>query len=171
MAGRKRKRPETSRHHYTKSEVAEFITQNAKESDFKNIEAPSELNRSQKNKFYDLAYILLHFGLTQLDEDVLARYIIARDFYFRYVNELQDVNENKNTLSKKWETISKIEDEDLQELIKKIVEKAKLDDEVSLTKQQDVYFKQMRACAADLGLSISDRGKLIIPKQEDDCEL
>lgn len=169
MAGRKRKRPETSRHHYTKSEVAEFITQNAKESDFKNIEAPAELNRSQKNKFYDLAYILLHFGLTQLDEDVLARYIIARDFYFYYVNELRNLR--KITPSAKWKCIENIEDEDLQELLIKIVEKMKLDDEASLSKQQDLYFKQMRACAADLGLSISDRGKLIIPKQEDDCEL
>lgn len=169
MAGRKRKRPETSRHHYTKSEVAEYITQSAKESDFKNIEAPSELNRSQKNKFYDLAYILLHFGLTQLDEDVLARYIIARDFYFYYVNELRNLK--KITPSAKWKSIENVEDEDLQELLIKIVEKMKLDDEASLSKQQDLYFKQMRACAADLGLSISDRGKLIIPKQEDDCEL
>ena len=169
MAGRKRKRPETSRHHYTKSEVAEYITQSAKESDFKNIEAPSELKGRQKNKFYDLAYILLHFGLTQLDEDVLARYIIARDFYFYYVNELQNLK--KITPSAKWKSIENVEDEDLQELLIKIVEKMKLDDEASLSKQQDLYFKQMRACAADLGLSISDRGKLIIPKQEDDCEL
>lgn len=169
VAGRKRKAPGTSRHHYTKSEVSALISQIAKEEDFKNIEAPSFLERSQKAKFYDLAFVLLHFGFTQLDEDLLGRYIVARDFYIKYVTVLRDIK--KIPTSRKWSAIQKIEDEDLKELLIKIVEKAKLDDEASTTKLVDVYFKEMRACAADLGLSITDRGKLVIPKREDDCEL
>ncbi|MFS1511918.1 hypothetical protein VQL36_05705 [Chengkuizengella sp. SCS-71B] len=36
----------------------------------------------------------------------------------------------------------------------------------SLTKSQDKYFSQCRAAASDLGLTISTRCKLVIPKQE-----
>ncbi len=169
MAGRKPKAPGTSRHHYTKSELADLISRNAKEDDFKNIEAPSYLDRSQKAKFYDLAFVLVHFGLTQLDEDVLARYIIARSFYIYYTEKLQSLEPIEP--AKKWAAIQNIDDDDLQELLIKIVEKFRLDDEVTLTKQQNIYHKQMKDCASDLGLSITARGKLILPKREDECEL
>ena len=33
---------------------------------------------------------------------------------------------------------------------------------------QDKYFKQCRQCASDLGLTISSRCKLVIPKKEED---
>lgn len=169
MAGRKRKVLETSRHHYTKSELTAYITQFAKEEEFKNVTAPSKLTRSQKIQFYDIAFMLVHFGLTQLDEDMLASYVIAREFYYEYSDKLQNLK--KFDPVKKWEVIKNFDDEETQELLTKIIEKIKLDDEVSLARQQDLYFKQMKSIASDLGLTISARGKLLIPKNEDDSEL
>ncbi len=169
MAGRKRKRPETSRHHYTRTELSAYVTEHAKEEKFKNITAPSKLARSLKIKFYDLAFMLVHFGLTQLDEDMLASYVIAREFYFEYSDKLRNLK--KMDPVKKWNVIKNFEDEDVQELLTKMIERIKLDDEVALSKQQDLFFRQMKSAAAELGLSIAARGKLIIPKQEDDCEL
>ena len=169
MAGRTRKTPETGRHHYTKSELSAYVTQHATEEDFKNITAPSKLTCSQKTQFYDLAFMLVHFGLTQLDEDMLASYVIARERFYEYSKKLQNLK--KIDPVKKWDVIKNFEDEDVQELLTKIIEKIKLDDEIALSKQQDLYFKQMKSIAAELGLSISARGKLFIPKSEDDSEL
>lgn len=169
MAGRARKTPETGRHHYTKSELSAYVTQHAKEEDFKNITAPSKLTSSQKRQFYDIAFMLAHFGLTQLDEDMLASYVIAREHFYEYSDKLQNLK--KIDPVKKWDVIKNFEDEDVQELLTKIIEKIKLDDEMALSKQQDLYFKQMKSVAAELGLSISARGKLFIPKSEDDSEL
>lgn len=38
------------------------------------------------------------------------------------------------------------------------------------SKLQDRYFKQARGCAADLGLTISSRCRLVIPQPQDDDE-
>lgn len=169
-AGRSRKTPGTSRHHYTRMEIAELFKQTPAD-EFKNFEAPRYLNRSQKSAFYDFAYKLSKFGICELDEDLLARYLIARDLYQKYAIELQALESKKISAVEKWAAVSKIEDEDLHKLLVKIIEKMKLDDKAALQKLMDVQFKECRACAADLGLSITDRGRLILPKDEDSVEL
>lgn len=169
-AGRRRKTPGTSRHHYTKLELAALFEQTPAD-EFKNFEAPKYLNRSQKIAFYDYAYKLSKFGMCELDEDLLARYLIARDLFEKYAVELQAMEENGISAAEKWAAVAKIEDEDLHKLVVKIIKKIKLDDKAAVQKMMDVQFKQCRACAADLGLSITDRGRLLLPKEESPCEL
>lgn len=153
-----------SRHHYTKAELAQKAQSLAAAGEFKDIQAPKYLNRAQVLKFYDFSYKLLSIGMTELDEDTLARYIIANDLYTKYAKELQAIT--TMPAADKWRAIQYIENEDLHKLLAKIIEKTKLDDKATLQKLMDVQFKECRACASDLGLTISDRCKLIVPEQE-----
>ena len=74
--------------------------------------------------------------MSNLDEDALARFIIAKKMY---INITRKMLEDANYLLDK--------------------------DIVSI---QDKYFKQCRSAASDLGLTISSRCKLVIPKNEDE---
>lgn len=83
--------------------------------------------------------------MTELDEDCLAHYLIANTNYIFYTQELRTLNAKllkaKNN-EKKKEHMSKID--------------------LYLT-YQDRALKQCRACANDMGLSISSRCKLVMP--------
>ena len=75
----------------------------------------------------------------ETDCDTLARYIVAQDFYVNAIKQMRK-KEVKNDPFK-LEQWSKI---------------------------QERYFKQCRATANDLGLSISSRCKLVVPKTSDE---
>lgn len=132
--------------HLTKDEVekreAEEIKVNLTE-----IKAPTYLNATEKKTFTEISKKLLTVGIfTELDEDCLARYIIARRLYISYTKMLT-------------------------ELIKKRSKSEKgiyLDDINKVQNMQDKSFKQCQSSARDLGLTISSRCKLIIPQKEVD---
>lgn len=72
--------------------------------------------------------------MTELDEDCLTRYLLARQSYLQYTNMLNRA----------------IRKNDIAEMEK-------------LATMQDKAFKQCRASGNDLGLSITSRCKLIMP--------
>ena len=124
--------------HLTKDEIAERrATEIRAPAD--NIKAPSYLTKKQKEEFYNIAEQLIDLKImSNLDCDALARYITSLDLYIK--------------ISKKLRT-------------KKVI-----DDIVLLEKYsslQDKYFKQCRAVGNDLGLSITSRCKLVVPKPEE----
>lgn len=123
------------RKHFTKKDIEE---RRAKEIDvpYKNIEAPKYLTKSQKKEFYDIAYKLLDIGvMTELDEDSLARYLIAKDHYLKY-----------------------------SELITVALNEGDFENTAKLITAQDKLYKQVRTAATDLGLTITSRCKVVIPK-------
>ena len=73
--------------------------------------------------------------LGETDVDALARYITANDFYVNAVKKMRSKEVKDDPY--KFETWAKI---------------------------QERYFKQCRASANDLGLSISSRCKLVVPE-------
>ena len=73
--------------------------------------------------------------MTELDEDALARYLIAKQHYLKYSN-----------------------------MITKALRNGELDNSAKLITAQDKLYKQVRTAAADLGLTITSRLKLIIPE-------
>ena len=77
--------------------------------------------------------------MSETDVDTLARFILSRDLYVKLTKQL-----NK----------------------KEILEKPHVTE--SYLKNQDRAFKQCRACAIDLGLTISSRCKLVVPQVKDD---
>lgn len=122
------------RKHYTKKDIEE---RRAQEIDvpFKDIEAPAYLTGSLVDEFYDYAYKLLDIGvMTELDEDSLARYLISKQHYLKYSN-----------------------------LVTKAIQRGEVENSAKLITAQDKLYKQVRVAAADLGLTITSRCKLVIP--------
>ena len=77
--------------HISKAEVQE---RKQKELDvpFKEIIVPSYLSVKQKEKFIEIATKLLKINIyTELDIDVLARYILAQDLYLLYTSKIKKI--------------------------------------------------------------------------------
>ena len=101
------------------------------------LTAPSYLTAAQKKKFVKLAEQLTKIGIMgETDTDLLARYVVAQELY--------------ELASKRLQKVMRAADADPYEL-------------EQLAKLQDRYFKQAQAAASKLGLTISDRCKLVVP--------
>lgn len=100
-----------------------------------NITAPAYLTKKQTEEFYRIANQLKKLKIMgETDVDALARYITANDFYVNAVRKMRSKEvKNNPELFDAWSKI------------------------------QERYFKQCRASANDLGLSISSRCKLVVP--------
>ena len=130
------------RKHFTKADIE---MRRAQEPDvpFKNIRAPKYLSKPAVKEFYDTAYKLLEIGvMTELDEDALARYIVVKQQFLMYT-----------------------------ELISEALACENIEEADRLAKTQDKFFKQVRAAASDLGLTITSRCKLVVPEPQDNYEL
>ena len=122
------------RKHFTKQDIEE---RRAQEIDvpYKDIEAPLYLTGTLVDEFYDIAYKLLDIGvMTELDEDSLARYLISKQHYLKYSN-----------------------------LVTKALQRGEVEETAKLVTAQDKLYKQVRIAAADLGLTITSRCKLVLP--------
>ncbi len=125
--------------HLTKAEIQE-----RREREIKpitdNIIAPDYLTKKQKEEFYRIATQLQKLKiLGETDVDALGRYITANDFYINAVKKMRTKEVKDDPL--KFSAWAKI---------------------------QERYFKQCRASANDLGLTISSRCKLVVPEKKDD---
>ena len=125
--------------HLTKAEIRE-----RRERELKpitdNIIAPTFLTKKQKDEFYKISNQLEKLKIMgETDVDALARYIVANEFYINTVKQLRKPEVKNNPLA--FEQWAKI---------------------------QERYFKQCRASANDLGLSITSRCKLVVPKTDGD---
>ena len=101
-----------------------------------NIVAPDYLTKKQKTTFNKIAAQLEKLNiLGETDVDALGRYITANDFYINAVKKMRTKEVKDSALL--FEAWSKV---------------------------QERYFKQCRAAANDLGLSISSRCKLVVPE-------
>lgn len=125
--------------HLTKNEINERLKGEVQPLT-NNIVPPSYLTKKQRDEFEKISEQLQQLEImSETDTDTLARYIMSRDLYIKLTKQL-----------KKTEICS---------------------DPIVLDhylKNQDRAFKQCRACAIDLGLTISSRCKLVVPKAEND---
>lgn len=124
--------------HLTKAEIEERKTTEVK-VDLVDIKIPEYLTLEQSKEFEDLAYKLKHINImTELDEDALARYITTKEEYLKIDNLLQ------RELKKKSINIDKI---------------------TSIQSIHNKLLNQIRGLASDLGLTITSRAKLVVPKE------
>lgn len=142
MAGRPRKPIELhkvdGKSRLTKAEI-EYREKTELKVDLKDIQIPSYLTKKQAEQFKTISDKLLQVGImTELDEEVLGKYIIENDNYH-----------------------------DLRKRYNKAKRENDLNAMVSISKMQDKAFKRCRACANDLGLTISSRCRLVLPKVEE----
>lgn len=135
--------------HKTKEEI-----KRRKETEIKapndKINPPAHLSAGQKKRFKEIAKELDAIGImSNLDCGILAAYVISYDNYIKFTNMV-----NKLCMSD--------ESEDETFIQMQFIEKA--------ANLQDKAFKQCRSAASDLGLTISSRCKLVVPKCEEHKE-
>ncbi|MEG2270591.1 MAG: phage terminase small subunit P27 family [Bacilli bacterium] len=123
--------------HLTKEEIKKRKDTEIKTNNDK-IVPPKYLNKEQKKKFKKISKELVNIGIiSNLDCDCLARYLISETMYLLMCDKLNDPD---------------VQD-DIFELDK-------------IANLQDKFFKQCRSIASDLGLSITSRCKIVVPKTE-----
>lgn len=112
---------------------------------FTDVQPPSYLKKKQKEKFVDIADKLLAIGImTELDVDMLAMYILSHDLYLSYTKTIAQLIKKNDIAGLK----------DVQNM-------------------QDKAFRQAHTAARALGLTITDRCRIVIPTppDNDDDEL
>lgn len=136
--------------HLTKAEILER-EQNEIKAPSDDVKVPDYIkSKKLKEKFSKIAKQLIDLKLmSNLDCDALARYLQAESEYERVTLQL-----NKEQLM--------IEEYNEQEGKIYVVNK----EYERLVIVQDKFFKQARSAASDLGLTISSRCKLVLPKTE-----
>ena len=125
------------RKHLSKSEKARRADQEVNLPRPKTMRLPKWLPEEHRKEFRALAKELLatDMGAAQLDRDTLGRYVVAQAQYAQACQMAEQALAAKNSaLAEKW------------------------------TKLQDTYFKQARACANDLGMTITSRCRLVLPE-------
>lgn len=126
------------RKHLTKAEIAHRLETEVK-APVVDVAPPAYLNATQRQEFADISRQLADLGImTALDTDSLANFIIAKTNYLKFTKML-DVEIANGDVG--------------------IIE--------ALSRLQDRAYKQMRQSATDLGLTISSRCRLVIPKAEE----
>ena len=145
--------------HLTKAEIAERERTEVKAPSDK-VTAPSYLTPGQKKVFRKMVKELREIDLiSNLDVDALARLIIAQDKYREVTDQIESMplmvtiekeigkDENGEPIMKDYEVVnSQVE---------------------RLAIIQDRYFRQCRQGAADFGLTVSSRCRLVVPKAQD----
>lgn len=132
--------------HLTKEEIRERMSSEVQPCT-EGIAAPSYLTAKQKKQFDTIAGQLQRIGIMgETDCDTLARYITAQGLYEQAVKDLRQIQKDRP------------KDADPGQLATWAAMLNLLD------KRQDRYFKQAQTAAAALGLTISSRCKLAMPK-------
>lgn len=112
--------------------------------DLTEVHAPSWLDGGSAEEFYEIAAKLAHVDerlFTELDEDVLARYLVAKSSYVEMTSLV-----SKEMKKKRGQDVDKL---------------------AKLTRAQNTYFNQCHTCASALGLTITSRCSIVIPKVEE----
>lgn len=122
--------------HLTKKEKGEREQGEVKTPTPKQVRAPDWLPQNLRKEFNSLSRQLLKIGIfSNLDRDTLARYLIAHEIYLKATSHIQEaISLGSSSEAVKWTSV------------------------------QGKYFSQCRECANDLGLTITSRCKLVLPK-------
>ena len=148
-----------SRKHLTQEEKAERAASEV-HAPSDNIVPPKYLNSKQKEEFERLAAELKPLDiLSNLDTGELARYCVALSLYERYTKILRQAPKKQAArMRREARDAGKPIPNDISD------EELAIDFEERLVKLQDKYFQQCETTARALGLNITSRCRLIIPK-------
>lgn len=136
--------------HLTNEEIKNRQKSEINLDDYRNVEPPKFLNSKQKKTFKEIARILVDINvMSELDEDALARYLVAHENYIRFTKLLdktyKDMNDKKNK-----------DDIKLQIKLAEDLDK--------YVYYQDKFFKQSRVAASDMGLTVTSRARIVLPQ-------
>lgn len=123
------------RKHLSRAEEAERRAGEVKVSPAKTAKPPKWLLEELKPDFRRLGKRLIAAGLyTELDTDTLGRYLVAQHQWELATDEVE-------------KALAEIDPEEAEDW----------------SRIQDRYFKQTRACANDMGLTMTSRCRLVVP--------
>lgn len=132
--------------HMTKEQIEQRRAQEIKAPSDAVLPPKTLRTKRQKEKFRAVADALIEIGImTNLDCDALARYIQSEEKYDRYDKLVDKALAQAKTFEQAAGLVITIE---------------------KLEGLRDKAFKQCRAAASDLGLTISSRCKLVTPHKE-----
>jgi P27 family predicted phage terminase small subunit len=128
--------------HITKAEAERRKAHEEKMRGFTDdVKPPSYLTASQKNEFEKIANELMRLEIfSNLDVDALARYIDSKTEYIKVTKELRK--------------------------IKKPSDDIKLYTDLRINR--NTFYNECRSAASDLGLTITSRLKLVLPKTKEE---
>jgi len=138
--------------HLTKAEIEDRKKTEAKVKTEK-IVAAKYLSRSQVTEFNKIAKSLQEIGMTHLDSNILSMYLKSQENYIRNTKLLDAQYKQMETAEKMGNYEQSVE---IFQTIKTIIDEQRKD--VSLCK----------TLGSELGLSVSSRCRLIMPKSSDD---
>jgi P27 family predicted phage terminase small subunit len=125
-----------------------------------NVKPPSYLPTKLKKEFKKIANELVEIGImTNLDNDALARFLLAQKMYLEITDSLLKI-------PSVIQVPNMIKDE-YGEIVQDGMKDISNPEFSEILINQDKLFKQCRAAASDLGLTISSRCRLVMPKKEE----
>ncbi len=135
--------------HLTKDEISERMVSEVKPCT-DSITPPAYLTATQKKRFTELSEQLQKIQIMgETDVETLARYITAEDLYQKAVKDVRKAQKCRP-------------DGSAEDMAAWAVLMDKLD------KRVDRYFKQAHTAASALGLTISSRCRLVVPRAEEE---
>ena len=142
------------RKHLTKDEIKERMDTEVQPCTDE-IVAPSHLTAAQKKEFDKLAKQLQKIKIMgETDVGMLARYVVAQELYVQAVKDLRVVQKARPKSG-----------DDPQDYALAVLAWANAME--AIDKRVDRYFKQATTAASKLGLTISDRCKLVVPVKDE----
>ncbi|WP_141434393.1 phage terminase small subunit P27 family [Bacillus sp. 03113] len=146
--------------HLTKQEIADRQAIEVKAPADK-IRPPTYLPKELKREFKKISDELVRIEImTNLDIDALARFLLAKKMYLEVTESLMKISPTEEVEYVKKDKEGNVVDEGV-----KIVTNESYSD---LLINQDKLFKQCRTAAGDLGLTISSRCRLVMPKKQEE---
>lgn len=150
--------------HLTKAEIEKRKNSEVK-APSDNVKPPTYLEKKLKSKFKKIAKELLALDIiSNLDCDALARLLIVEDDFLKITEQLKSINMMIET--------TELQEKEIDGEIKKVeVKIVQVNEEYNkLQIMRDRCWKQVRQGAADFGLTISSRCRLVVPKVEEKKE-
>ena len=149
------------RSHMTQEEIAARRSSEPPPAPADDIRPPDYLNKKQKAEFDTLSAALAEIGIFgNIDAGILARYCVAHSMYARYTKLLRTLPRKKARQLREAAKAAGTE----AEIAGMTDEELALELEQDLTVLQNRYFAQCDQCAKALGLCVTARCRLVIPR-------
>lgn len=165
----------TGNKHLSKSEKAQRAAQEINLPKPLKMPVPKWLPTQYRTAYRKLSKQLLEvdIGVAELDADTVARYVVAVALYDQMTQQVNDLmihaeERSDKLMDKLGEALAeqKPDPVELAEMLEHLVAAKAATGKAlaAAVKNQNTYFTQARACANDMGMTITSRCRLVLPE-------
>lgn len=163
------------RKHLSEQEKAQRDAQEIKLPKPSKMPVPKWLPKEYRTAYRNLAKQLLEvdLGVAVLDADTVARYVVAVALYDQMTQQVNDLmihaeERSDKLMDKLGEALATQQPDpvELAEMLEHLVAAKAATGKAlaAAVKNQNTYFTQARACANDMGMTITSRCRLVLPE-------